>query len=500
MPDFIFFAHFLRRRAWLLLAAPILYGLVAFGWSQRLAPVYQAQAMLQVSPASLSSGDIGAIAASERLASTYAQIIVQPATLEATIARLSQDGAAPTWPLAVTAEPIRETQLIRLRVEGPSPAAAAQVADAVAQTFIETNRMRQVARFAASKTNLEQQMAALETQIKQEAAGSASPEVLSRLRQSLSALTASYETVRLAEAQASDNVTVVQPARASARPLRPRPLFNALAAAIVGLMMALAAALLLEALDDRLNSAERVTAAIALPVLATVGRSSGLDQSGLVISQAPHSAAAEAYRMLRANLRFTSLDRPLRTLSVVSAEPGEGKTTTAANLAVALAHAGQRVILVDADLRRPRLHTVFGVSNNLGLTTALLPDGGPLTAHLQPTAVPGLHLLTSGPQPPNPAELIGSERMVALLSDLRQAADVIVLDTPPVLAVADAALLAHASDATLLVVDAQGTRRRSAQRAMALLTTAGAHVVGAVLNRLPLPAGTYGQYYGPTAP
>ncbi|MGB2770921.1 MAG: Wzz/FepE/Etk N-terminal domain-containing protein, partial [Anaerolineae bacterium] len=248
MPDFIFFAHFLRRRAWLLLAAPILYGLVAFGWSQRLAPVYQAQAMLQVSPASLSSGDIGAIAASERLASTYAQIIVQPATLEATIARLSQDGAAPTWPLAVTAEPIRETQLIRLRVEGPSPAAAAQVADAVAQTFIETNRMRQVARFAASKTNLEQQMAALETQIKQEAAGSASSEVLSRLRQSLSALTASYETVRLAEAQASDNVTVVQPARASARPLRPRPLFNALAAAIVGLMMALAAALLLEAL------------------------------------------------------------------------------------------------------------------------------------------------------------------------------------------------------------------------------------------------------------
>ena len=245
MPDFIFFAHFLRRRAWLLLAAPILYGLVAFGWSQRLAPVYQAQAMLQVSPASLSSGDIGAIAASERLASTYAQIIVQPATLEATIARLSQDGAAPTWSLAVTAEPIRETQLIRLRVEGPSPAAAAQVADAVAQTFIETNRMRQVARFAASKTNLEQQMAALETQIKQDEAGSASPEVLSRLRQSLSALTASYETVRLAETQASDNVTVVQPARASVRPLRPRPLFNALAAAIVGLMMALAAALLL---------------------------------------------------------------------------------------------------------------------------------------------------------------------------------------------------------------------------------------------------------------
>jgi len=183
---------------------------------------------------------------------------------------------------------------------------------------------------------------------------------------------------------------------------------------------------------------------------------------------------------------------------VVSAEPGEGKTTTAANLAAALAQAGNRVILVDADLRRPRLHTLFGVSNNLGLTTALLPDGDPLAAHLQTTTVPGLRLLTSGPQPPNPAELVGSERMTALLAEMNTLADWVVLDTPPVLAVADAALLAHASDATLLVVDAQSTRRRSAQRAVALLTAAGAHVVGAVLNRLPLPTGTYGQYYGPT--
>jgi len=498
VPDFIFYAHFVRRWAWLLVVMPLLYGLVAFGLSQRLTPVYQAQAMLQVSPANPNSADISAIAASERLAATYAQIIVQPATLEATAARVGLQTDTGAWPFTVTAEPIRETQLIRLRVEGPSPTAATQVADAVAQTFIEANRSRQVARFAASKTNLEQQMAALETQIKQEEASGGNADVLSRLRQSLSALTATYESVRLAEAQATDNVTLVQPARAPAQALRPRPLFNALAAAVVGLAMALAAALLLEALDDRLNTTERVSAAIALPVLASVGRSQSLNPGGLVITQAPHTAAAEAYRMLRANLRFASLDRPLHTFSVVSAEPGEGKTTTAANLAAALAQAGHRVILVDADLRRPRLHTLFGVSNNLGLTTALLPDGDPLAAHLQTTTVPGLRLLTSGPQPPNPAELVGSERMTALLAEMNTLADWIVLDTPPVLAVADAALLAHASDATLLVVDAQSTRRRSAQRTVALLTAAGAHVVGAVLNRLPLPTGTYGQYYGST--
>ncbi len=504
MLDLAFYVNLWRRRAWLLLAAPLLYALLAFGVSQRLAPIYRAQAMLQVTPANPGSADINAIIASERLAATLAQIIVQPATLDAAAARLGLANAPDAWPFDVTAEPIRETQLIRLTVDGPAPDTAVAAADAVAQTLIESYRARQVTRFTASKTNLEQQITALERQIEQEQARDASPETLSRLRQSLSALTASYEAVRLAEAQTTDSIVVVQPGRASAQPLRPRPLLNAIAAAFVGLVMALAAALLLEAFHDRLDGPERAQAVLALPILATVGDAGGAHAGKLITAQTPHSAAAEAYRMLRANLRFASLDRPLRTLSVVSAEPGEGKTTTAANLAISLAQGGQRVILVDADLRRPRLHTLFGLGNNLGLTTALLPDAGPLADHLQPAglaAAPGLRILTSGPQPPNPAELVGSERMAALLAAMQHEADLIVLDTPPVLAVADATLLAHASDAALLVVDANATRRRPVQRALAQLDAAGVRLVGAIVNRLPprqwaKDYGTYGQYYG----
>src|SRR5690606_12110832 len=149
-----------------------------------------------------------------------------------------------------------------------------------------------------------------------------------------------------------------------------------------------------------------------------------------------------AYRMLRTNLEFTAVDGGLKSVLVTSSSPGEGKSTTTANLAVVLAQAGKRVILVDADLRRPIQHKIFDMSNNHGLTTALLDSQSPATHHLQPTAVANLQLMSSGPLPPNPADLLDSQRMLQLLEELQQLADVVLLDTPPVLMVADATILA----------------------------------------------------------
>jgi non-specific protein-tyrosine kinase len=210
----------------------------------------------------------------------------------------------------------------------------------------------------------------------------------------------------------------------------------------------------------------------------------------------PKAPGAEAYRVLRANLRFAALDRPLRTVTVVSPEPAEGKSTTAANLAAAMAQTGQQVILVDADLRRPTLHQMFGVSNHVGLTTALLDTEADFTHHVQRTALPNLALLTSGPLPPNPSELLSSSRMSALLHEMGTQADVVILDSAPVLAVADAAVLAHLSDGTLLVIDATRTRRGTAQRAAAQLQRTGAHVLGVVLNRVARSESAYDRYYG----
>ncbi len=204
------------------------------------------------------------------------------------------------------------------------------------------------------------------------------------------------------------------------------------------------------------------------------------------------SAQAEAYRSLRTNLEFSSLDHPLRTLLVTSAAPDEGKSTTLANLGVISAQAGKRVILVDCDLRRPALHEAFGLGNNVGVTTAVLSSEAPLP--LQATGVPNLQVMTSGPLPPNPSEVLGSARMNTLLQQLTADADLVLLDAPPVIAVTDAVLLATKVDGVLLVIRAGQTKREHAERARDLLAKVNARLVGAVLNNAALDASAYGVY------
>lgn len=202
----------------------------------------------------------------------------------------------------------------------------------------------------------------------------------------------------------------------------------------------------------------------------------------LIALRDPRSPAAEAYRALRTNIQFSSLDRKLRTLLATSTVPDEGKTTTIANLAVTMAQAEQRVILVDCDLRRPTLHTLFGLPNEEGLTTLMLQEGGRIPA--QQTEVPGLLVLTSGPQPPRPADVLGSRRMESVIDYLRQHADVVLFDTPPVTAVTDAVVLATKVDGVLLVFRAGTTKRDRARESRRLLDKVNANIVGVVLTDL----------------
>lgn len=217
------------------------------------------------------------------------------------------------------------------------------------------------------------------------------------------------------------------------------------------------------------------------------------EASQLITLRDPRSPAAEAYRTLRTNIQFSSLDKPLQTLLATSTAPDEGKSTTIANLAVAMAQAEQQVILVDCDLRRPTLHTLFGMSNENGLTNMILAQDLDLLP-LQPTEVPGLHLLTSGPLPPRPADILGSRRMEQVIARLRKEADIILFDTPPVVAVTDAAVLATRVDGVLLVLQAHKTSRDRARQARQILEKVKANIVGVVLNNAEIEQG-YG-YYG----
>ncbi|HEV8638990.1 MAG TPA: CpsD/CapB family tyrosine-protein kinase [Chloroflexota bacterium] len=200
----------------------------------------------------------------------------------------------------------------------------------------------------------------------------------------------------------------------------------------------------------------------------------------LVTLANPRSAVAEAYRTLRTNVQLSSIDEALRTLLVTSAGPDEGKSTTLANLGVAFAQAGHRTILVDSDLRRPSLHALFGIPNDRGLTTMLLQDDAP--APLVETPIEGLRLLPSGPVPPNPSELLASRRLEGAIARLVGDADLVLFDSPPALAVSDAAVLSRRVDGVVLVVSAGRTRREHAARARQVLERAGARLLGVVLT------------------
>ncbi len=214
----------------------------------------------------------------------------------------------------------------------------------------------------------------------------------------------------------------------------------------------------------------------------------------LITIAAPRSPISEAYRTLRTNLEFASLDQELKTLVVTSAGVGEGKSTTLANLAIVSAQAGRRVLLVDADLRRPRLHDIFGLSNTTGLTTAMMDETALASPPLQETGIEGLSVLTCGQLPPNPAELLSSRRMEEVIAALAERADQLIFDTPPVVAVTDAAVLATKVDGVLLVISAGRTRRESARAAVQRLKQINARLVGTVLTNVQMDSGFRGYY------
>jgi capsular exopolysaccharide synthesis family protein len=199
----------------------------------------------------------------------------------------------------------------------------------------------------------------------------------------------------------------------------------------------------------------------------------------------PRSPAVEAYRTLRTNLTFAALDKPIETLVITSAAPGAGKSIVLANLAVTMAQGEHRTIMVDADLRRPELHSIFGVANERGLTTMFVEEAALDNPPLVDVGVGNLWLLPSGPLPPNPADLLGSRRMEQAIAALKARADVILFDAPPVIAVTDATVLGTKVDGVLLVVSAGRTRREHALRARELLERVHVRIVGAVLNDAP---------------
>ncbi|MDP9343423.1 MAG: polysaccharide biosynthesis tyrosine autokinase [Actinomycetota bacterium] len=290
---------------------------------------------------------------------------------------------------------------------------------------------------------------------------------------------------------------VIQPANLPSAPSSPSHVRDGLLGLFAGLTLGAGWAFVRERLDDRIRSQHELERRLEAPVLAAVSHIPAWRNDAdafSVLLRDPKSPAAEAYRTLRTNLQFLATKDPLRTLVVTSPTAGDGKTATAANLAVAMAQAGRKVFVISADLRRPRLHRFLGVPNEVGLST-LLADSSPVSSVSKDAGVKNLRIIPSGPVPSNPAELLQGERMANVLQQLREFADVIIIDTPPVLAVADASILAALADGTLVVVNAASASRTTASQARRQLENAGARIIGSVLNNYDPTSSDYYAYY-----
>ncbi|MBN2500280.1 MAG: polysaccharide biosynthesis tyrosine autokinase [Anaerolineales bacterium] len=496
------------RWAWLLMLVSLIAGMAAFAVGAFvITPVYQATTTLLINQASARESDYNAILSSERLARTYAELIEKQPVMDEVITRLSLDATSVELKGIVEVKLVQNTQLIEVYVENTDPVLAAQIANTIIDVFIEQNQSLQASRFAASKESLAAQldeqrrliddtMLALENLSSQDGDQVERDRLdtnLAQFRQTYANLLQSYESVRVAEAQATSNVVQVEPAAVPETPVRPRVFLNTILAAILGLMLGIGVVILIEALDRSIRNPTETSRQLGLPVLGVI--SAHETEAGQPVTAVqPRSPVSEAFRSLRTNIQFASVDYSLRTVLVTSPSPSEGKSTIAANLAVVLAQSGMQVVLIDADMRKPTVHKQLNLSNRTGLSTLFVQPEILLDGSLQETATKDLYAISSGSLPPNPAELLGSEKMFSILERVKSIASTVVIDAPPILAVTDASILAARVDGVVVVVQPGKTSIDTAQQTVEQLRRIGANVIGMVFNKVDVGRSRYGYY------
>lgn len=506
------YLRILWRWAWLFLLVGIVGGLLGFGISSVQRPIYAASTTLLIdeAPGQSASSEYQAILTSERRTRTYAQLLTTTPLLDAVIKKLGLAASVEELKRSVSVQSARDTQLIKVQVGDPDARRAAEIANALVTIFADQARQLHATRYVASQENLQQQMQILEQEIVRTEKAldglAASPTngnardrletTLAQYRQSYANLLQSYEQVRLAEAQTISSIVQVEPAIAPRSPASPRMLQNAGIGTMLGLLLVACFAFIRETLDESVRDAETLSEQTGLPVLGSIPHA-GISavSSPLVIIQ-PFSKAAEAIRALRTNLQATSASGAIRSVLITSPTPNDGKSFVALNLAAALAQSGLRVVLIDADLRRPTLHERLELGNSGGLSMILRQQRIDLDGHLKPTSIAGLAVITAGSSPTNPSELVGSSTMVQLIRHLEEEWDVVLIDAPPVTVVTDAAVLAPHVQSVLFVVRSKSTMLRLSRHALEQLRHVGARVVGTVITdaRSGL-ADTYKGYY-----
>jgi succinoglycan biosynthesis transport protein ExoP len=498
---FMLFMHW----AWLIVLVSVVVGISSFFIFRSLTPYYESKTTLLVNAAPASKvSDYSSVMLSEQLVSTYSILIVNDKVLQEVVDTLELQYSLEEIKKWITVTPVNNTQLIEISVVTIDPIMSANLANAVAAIFSNQIQEIQAERFSQSKVALDEQLSSTEIQIadiESQIRTAMMQEDKDRLeskatqyRALYSSLLDSYEQIQLSEAQSVSSVTQMELASPDYIAVKPKVLRNSILAAILGFLLTAGVIFIKELLDDTIKTPDEMSSKFKLPVLGMINHHD-IETEGPISITDPRSPTAEAYRSLRTNVYYARVDQPLRTIIVTSSEPGEGKTTTLGNLGAVMAQNGSNVVLCDCDLRRPRLHKVFGLSNRHGLSALFLQTNTDIENIKQKTKVNNLAVISSGLIPPNPAELLGSKKMQGIVNNLKDASDIVLLDTPPILAVTDAAVLASTIDGVIIVVRLGKTHAAALRQTLDLFQKVNAPILGIVINDIAVSKSAYGNKY-----
>lgn len=498
---------------WLILLTTLVAALSSYYMLSQRPAMYRVQSSLILGQ-SLSNPnlDIAGVAAASQLAQTYVEAAKRQPVRTATMENLGLD-----WLPEYQVRPIPSTQLIEIIVNDTVPERALATNQELVNQLIllspSGSRAINPERQAAVDEMLSRyEQGIQETIVEGEELAAQMMEVVSAkeiedLEQQLAAVQSKLTRlegtyayfISQSSQEANNAIQVFEKPTLPTTPVSDRLAYSLLASAAVGFALGVAAAYLLEYLDDTLKSADDTTHVSGLPVLASVAEiaSDGKKERVLVAAEQPRSQVTEVFRTLRTSIQYSNLDRQVSTLVVTSPVPADGKSTIAANLGVVMTQAGQKALIIDTDLRRPVLHKVFNTRNNFGLTNMLVRMQFQederlneelfdvlLQQSLKRVTDSGLMLLTSGPIPPNPAEMLGSAKMKWFVEAFRQRFDITIFDTPPCLPVTDAVIMSTRTDGVLLVAREGKTRYQHLKKAIARFDEVNANMTGIVLNRV----------------
>lgn len=511
------YVSLLLKWSWLIILATGLAAGITYRSVSRIPRVYQATATVLVGRSlQLENPNPDDIRTSQTLAVSYAQLVRSEPVLQATINALKLTQSWNALSPQVNAVAVEGTDLLKISVVDRDPHRAQIIANELAHQLILQSPTPRPGDPQRQFTN--DQMAKLQTQIKatqSQIAGlqtkadhTTSATELNDLRNQIDVLQQRVtgwqntyaQLTNFYQGSTTNYLSLVDPATLPSTPVGTSAKYEILLAGVIGFCLAVGGIVVIEFFDDSFKTHEEVSRTLELPILGGIGRVRRT-ANGLFATSAPRSSVTEACRYLAANVMFsTTKTNGATALLVTSPGPAEGKSTIASNLGVTLANAGKRVIVIDANLRRPSCHRFFELTNREGLTSLLKDESRPVESALQSTAVANLRVLPSGPLPPNPADLLSSGAMEARLAQLSKLADVIIVDSPAILGAADTVVLGPLCHAVILVVRAGRTRRPIGKQAQEALSKVGLGITGVVFNGAELGRAGYRRYYAPPGP